>query len=768
MDIWQWLREVDASLRADGNTRLADLIDKVSNAVTSGQPQGGQAVLPEALAGARALGNSWLEVYFRHWVLNGRVQRIKEGETAYPEALELFTLAQRPENRACPQSVCAAQDLASCYGTVDSKGLAAERIALCRETLDRIDPSWSCFNCLTGELVEALVDDGRGREALELAERLVAQPHEGRQPTVTEFLVLARARLAAGAYADALALLDFRDSKGIALGNDSQHFLRSCLLVRTFAALGEFDLAWSWRPSEHVAEYHGGSQELVAGLFAVCSAQPHRNTYGMGRRVAATLRHFCKVGAHRLALDTLPYVVRLAVARGSSWSANLALTLARPHLLMLRAPHGAPELFAELEALVGAMPTIGLPVPATQLLQHLGLPREYEPYYYAELRDNPEQDLAYLLLAAAELPAEAAVANAIAAAMRACGAPQEARDYLWVFVRAHPEQDEAVTNLLDDLLCSSIVTGQVRTDHGAARQLAEFLAQHNLTMSYWCHARTAANQRRWSEVGDYAALLVGLDQTDHRARTMWAAAALRAMQFDTALQVAQELAEVEVDGDNRHWRIIVAASALQRWEVVCAACAKLESPFQAREPDDEPEMIEVARCEDGSFKSWEARRTGPAIARITTIANDGGRQRVGDLVVFDPNPEFQRNDEDYPLRSYDLVHVLEEGGYGDYHVVSGVHPGEERFSVLTAALDAMEWAWTVTGTFRCDVSDNGQKLPGLYFILAAPASITPAMIDAKLGELTVGLAHPMCWFELAEEACVDTQWHREVEERYGF
>lgn len=757
MDIWQWVTETRASLRAAGNERLADLIDGVWKDVCDGAPKAGQATLPEALDGARARGYTWLEVYFRHWVLNGRLVRIKEGETAYPEAVELFRFAQRPENRDCPQSVCTANDLAACYGTVDSKGLAQERIALCEETLSRIDPSWACYNCLTGELVEALIDDGRAHQALELAERMVGNRRARRQPSANDYLILARARFAAGAYADALALLDF-GNREVPRGNETHHFLRSCLLVRTLAELGQIELALKWRPSEFVADYYGGSLDLVAALFTICSVDPQKNTYFIGRHAAASLRHFHQVGAHRLALDTLPHVVTLAVARGSRWSANLALRLARPHLEMLRAPHGAPERFAQLEAVVAAMRPTRLPVPATQLMRHLGLPREYEPINYGS-SDNPEQDLDYLLAAAAELPADPALANAIAAAMRACGAKQEALDYQWAFVRAHPEQDEGITCLLQDLL--------YHADYDGATHLAHFLAADNLAMSYWCHARTATCQRRWTEVGEYAALLVGLDQADVRARKMWADAALCTMQFETALRLSQELVGMEAEGDDRYWRVIVAASALQRWDIVESACASLETPFKARGAGEEPEMIEVAGWVNGTFEERTARRIGPATARITSIDTDIGRQCVRDLVVFDPNPEFQRNDEDYPCLSYDFVHLLEKGGYGNCVSVGGRVPGEQQFAVLTAALDALEWDWEVTGKFWCKARDSDEKALVMYLKLAAPASTTPAMIDAKLAELTAGLAHPMCWPELAEAAGVDSQWHWDVEERYG-
>ncbi|REM95695.1 hypothetical protein DSI35_28675, partial [Mycobacterium tuberculosis] len=67
----------------------------------------------------------------------------------------------------CPQSICVTQDLAACYGNIDGPGWVPERIEVCDETLGRIDPSWACFQCLSCEKADALLDDGRGQDALD-------------------------------------------------------------------------------------------------------------------------------------------------------------------------------------------------------------------------------------------------------------------------------------------------------------------------------------------------------------------------------------------------------------------------------------------------------------------------------------------------------------------------------------------------------------------------------------------------------------------------
>lgn len=765
MDIWQWLRQTRASLQADGNEQLAHLINSIPKTVVEGSFRTGQLALPEALAGARLLNNTWLELFFRHWVLNGRLWQFKEGESALEEASALFSFAQQPENIACPQSICTAVDLASCYGNLDGKGRGPERIALCEASLKRIHPDWACHNCLTRELIDALVDSDRPAEALDVANGHLARlSGAGTSLTASDLLPRARALFATGAYAEILELLSYKRPSAFAGDNWPHRFFRECLLVRTLAAMERADEAWAYVPEEAVADFNGGSIDLVAGLHSVCTVVPEHNTYITGRRAAATLRHYHQVGAHRLTLDTLPYVVQLAVARGAHWSARRALDFARPHLAKLAAPYGAPEHFAELERLVAAMPAIRLPVAAASVLQFLGGRKIYERDNPGS-PDNPERDLDCLLAAAEQLPADAALANAVGNAMLACGAQQEATGYLWAFVRAHPGQDDAVPVLMQALLAQS--------DYAGALALADFLREYNRAMYHWCHVQLALAQGRWDTVGAHAAQLIALDPAAPGAKDLWARAALKTGQFEIALALFLELTDTDGARDREHLNVMAAASALQQWDLVHAAAARLTTPLQfGGAGEDEPERIELWTSNDDSWVGLEVLRAGPTTARVTSLARTGVKQRVRDLVVFHPAPCWVRDETDYAdwnqLNVHEFVHVLKEGGYSPSFAVEGVHPGDEQLAGLTAAFETMEWEWDITSNgYTMQLQDSGVELRGLYFIVAAPASVTPAVMAATLTELTARFVHPLCWPELAEAAGANAQWHRAVADRYG-
>ncbi len=449
-------------------------------------------------------------------------------------------------------------------------------------------------------------------------------------------------------------------------------------------------------------------------------------------------------------------MVRLAVARGARWSATEALALARPHLAKLRAPMGAPEEFAALEALVAAMPASpALPVPADEIAEHVTGRED----------GNPEQDLELLLAAAAQLPDDPVLARTVAEAMLACGAKPEGVAYLWHFVRLHPGQRITGTALLYTLLDQK--------DYAAILELAQLARDHNPALSHWCMGRLAFEQGNWSEVGGHIARLIEADPEAFPTKALWAEAAMKDKQFDTALELRLALAEREEETGSIHWEAMVAATAAGRWDVVRTMAARLGFELSGTEGvvDEKWGVVLVRFFENDEWVERAARRTGPVTAVVTSLSWPGAPQHVRDMVVFDPKPVEERPEDVDPEHfyyTYDAVHVMREGQYGASALVDGAHPGDEQFAALTGALDALDWEWSVRSAddYEVTLQETGEALKGVYFALAAPVDVAPAAIDAKLRELTAGFAHPMCWPTLAAAAQADVDWHWDVVRRY--
>ncbi|EBV4059347.1 hypothetical protein DOJ91_26475, partial [Salmonella enterica subsp. enterica serovar Typhimurium] len=62
---------------------------------------------------------------------------------------------------------------------------------------------------------------------------------------------------------------------------------------------------------------------------------------------------------------------------------------------------------------------------------------------------------------------------------------------------------------------------------------------------------------------------------------------------------------------------------------------------------------------------------------------------------------------------------------------------------------------------------DATPLPGFYFVISAPQSVTKADIDKTLTRLTADWEHPLCWWRLAQAAGVNEEKHRAIAERYG-
>ncbi|RBC78992.1 hypothetical protein BRM99_11240, partial [Xanthomonas oryzae pv. oryzae] len=171
MEIWNWVEKLQDDLGEAGQPQNAQLLTRLTDHICDLQIERAEALLPEARALAKTLANPWLEVFVGHWEMRNRVGNLCEGERALGDAVARFERAHRADAVECPQSVCVTQDLAACYANIDGPGWVEERIEVCDETLGRIDPSWSCYQCLSCEKADALLDDGHGDAALQYLEQ---------------------------------------------------------------------------------------------------------------------------------------------------------------------------------------------------------------------------------------------------------------------------------------------------------------------------------------------------------------------------------------------------------------------------------------------------------------------------------------------------------------------------------------------------------------------------------------------------------------------
>ncbi|MCU1092442.1 hypothetical protein JAK58_13050 [Stenotrophomonas maltophilia] len=767
MDIWNWVEKLQGDLRQAGQVQNAHLLNRLADDVSELQVDRVDALLPEARALGKALDNPWVDVYVGHWALRNRVGNRVEGESALGEAVALFERAHREDTLECPQSICVTQDLAACYGNIDGPGWVPERVEVCDETLARIDPSWACFQCLSCEKADALLDDGRGQEALDYLQAQADAIEACGKEVFDSFPEMQiKILLGLGRAEEALALIEKREAEVVASG---EYEPANCTVPRRLSKA--WALAQLGRDEEALQQMVPWS-ELTPNYWrlwantaaALCRRDPARNTWDLGTRFNTIIEHFARVGSHRLLIEVAALSLELALQRGARWVAQRQLGLARAHLPQLRQDRGASALVAALAARVESLPDVApLPVPATELLAWLEARAEQ-----SHARD-PEQEAQWLLQAHAQCPDDEPLADTAASALNACGAQAEARALLWDFVAAHPQHDGAAAYTLMRWLAE-------QGDDAGLRRLADVFRDSVPVFAHWCEVQRARRVSDWPALELAAKALLELSPGSHGARGTLARMYMETGRFSDAQACYAQLIELLEEPNAAHWDHMSAASAAHDWDAVRRSAAAIGMELSSTEGVvEEPWGWVIIRSEEeGEPMEYYARRSGPVTARIVENAPANRAQQVGDWVVFDaalvhPAPEDEEAREHF-IPTYAQVHVLERGGFARSWLIDGAHPGEDAWNALVEAVEAQGWKiwahsrpdYTVT-----DPEAEDGALPGLLFTIAQPQDHAPLSLHRFLQQATAGWAHPLCWLRLAEACEQDRQPHLDVIERYG-
>lgn len=488
MDIWNWVEKLRADLREAGQEQSARLIDELTAYVCDLEVERAEALLPEVKALSRTLNNPWLEIFVRHWEMRNRVGNQLEGETALADAVSLFELANRDDTQACPQSVCVTQDLASCYANVDGPGWVEERIEVCDETLARIDPTWACFHCLSNEKAEALLDDGRGEDALAFLaeqEKKILAAGEEVFDSLLEMRVAILLNL--GRAEQALALIGEMEEKveGAEWNNISQP--RRLYKAHGLALLGRDEEALeALLPFSEIAPRY--RTIWLRAVYLLLQRTPERNTWDFGGRLQQMLEHYSQKGAHRVVIDVASQAIRLALQRGSVWSARRHLALAEQHAQQLQRDRGASQLLAGLREEIDAAPQQQeLPVPAAELLDWLAAQGS------EDAPRNPEKEVQWLLQALAERPDDTALREVAASALQACSADDEAIDLLWEYVERHTDEEQQLAYYLLNALLA-------RGEYDQVKRLGRLYADSVPLIALWSEVKLAEKLNDWPEL----------------------------------------------------------------------------------------------------------------------------------------------------------------------------------------------------------------------------------------------------------------------------
>jgi tetratricopeptide (TPR) repeat protein len=768
MDIWRWVEATKRELRKEGHGRLATLMEDLPDLVCSDQHGRVEAVVPEAVALARAAKRPHVEVFVRHWALQSRVLHRWEAQGHLAEAVSLLEFANRDETRQCPQSVCVTQDLASCYACTDGPRYVKERLAVASETLARIDPSWPCFQCISDEYATALQDDERHEEALAFLQAQTDRAVAAGADDVPRFVTSrVESLLALGRTAEAWELME--DHEADAAGGTHREIDVELMRARVLAALGRAEEAEHVLPGfDVVMETPSHYEDYAQAVVALVEAGRLPNDAALGVRFRRMLARAEANGARWLAARLAVLATRLAVTRGARAVAREGLA----DVERLRRELGRPErlpvdvLRDEVESAKAAAPE--LPEAPEAIRERLP--------------DDAEAGLAILEAARERWPDDETLAVMHARALVACALEDRAEVVLRQHVERHPGAETAVVELGRTLL------GQGR--HEALQALVEGSMQGDelRTQGLWLLAASHLKRDDLDGAAAYLERLLALDPDAHVPRHRLAGIEQRRGRHAEALAHLDRLVEHAEPGE-LDWDRMTSATVVGAWEALRGSARRLGLDFEGLEgegPIDAPMGLCRLRFveADGSRSDYFAERRGPVCARVVQMAGPRRPEHFADLVAFDAGPLNPRapGDEDgedgeaepwVPI--FPVVHVVSSGGFRCWSL-DGVHPGENAWAALVEALEAIGGVIDVRSDERyehTDPEDESKVLSGVYAYACMPRDLEPAELHARLHELTKAWAHPVVWPELADALPVGEARERElarvaeVTERYG-
>lgn len=768
MDIWDWVFRLENDLEEAGQEHASKIIDQLTTEVLELNIGKAEALVPEAIALSRSLKNPWLEVFFRHWEMRNRIGNKSEGESVLADVVSLFEFAHREETITCPQTVCVTQDLSACYANIDGPGWVEERKAVCNETFERIDPSWSCFHCLSCEYADALLDEGKPQEALDYlkvqGEKITAIGEDVSEAIHT-FEVHALLRL--NQPEKALAILEKCEAEIDGYDWPVSRQDRHILKAHTLALLDRLDESWEilppWR--EVVPRYYFS---WVRAIDALLKKEPEKNTWSLGSAIQQVLTHFIEVGAHRRCIEVAEVQIKLALARGSLRTAKNALAIAYEVLPKLRVPLGADKLLAAMSTEVDAYSThISLPVPADELLAWLSERASNNE----EAGRNPEQELELLMLAVAIRPYDEQLVDITSSALQACSAMKEAEELLWQYITNNHEQESELAYQLLSLLVNSNKLSEID-------RLANYYSQTQPVIAMWCLIQQAFHQGRYDDAKQLCLEMYEMAPNYLGAYRVLVAIAIRQDDFIEAEKWQKLIVDTTSEDSKADlWDLLTYSCANEHWDLARKIAVRLELPLESKEGPIEEDWgwVRVEVLEENEKIEYLARCSGPVTATIKELAHPSKQQRVEDEVVFDasqlapvPDDEEERK---YFAPVYRMVKTLQQGNFGKTWFVDGVYPGDELFKTFEVLIDSKGWRIWVNSNQNYQLVDqfdlDETTLPGIFFSITAPKNVSPIELHQFLEEATEAWEYPVHWLRLVEEAGGAVEEHQEIISRYS-
>lgn len=737
-DIWAWLWDADGTAEAD---RPTDLYEQLRSASKRKDSEGVRAAADHLIAVGKATNQPWLGVFARHWHLQYRLNDLSEGQAAVPAAVEAFEIAHRDENLGCPQSVCSTQDLCIAYSTTDGPGYADEVIAASEATLERIDPSWPCYDCVSTELVRGLLNAGRPSDAIDAIDAVeVAIRREGVDPTLGFESDRIDALLKLGRADEALAVATTVDPDRFAQHSERAEWIHQLAIARCHARTGEPDQARAlFAAVPNPLDEPGIGAAWLAAADDLLETKSIANDDELSSIKVHLAHRYRERGALRDGFDLAASATAAAAARGARHSASRSRALAQAISGDLVRPEQVSDILAELDRAIDEMPaTVHADAPLDAEIEVLERER-----LVGSLDDEGFHRLIQRLMQQGWTDAPTAY---LRDRFDADPSPATAGPLLELLLRNASANDSEALREIDEL--------------------ADQLESVSPAFSHWARARAAALQGRWDDVAIRCNDIVTIEPDAINTRRLWSVASRRLGDFHQAAALCTEILDMADTGEASDlWAAIESGTLAGDWPLVRRAAAGIGFQLESTAgPIDESwEWCHVTFLDDdGVQRTHEAQRTGPATARIMQVAHPEHEQRYGDTVVFepiplDPPPDDPEEARQTPVR-YRAILTVERGNHRAY-LIQGRLVDDDQWLTLRDALFTAGfpvWAYPSPAT---DLPD-GTWAPTLTASVAHGPDRTPHDLALAVEQSSEGWPFPLTWPTLAAETGRDVDDHR--------